>query len=289
MGLRNIQVTKLKRTPTFRKIALATWDRPGDPQIYGTMEVDLTKAYAWRDKLPEGAPKITVTHMVTRAMARAMKKHPDLNGFVRFRKIILRKNVDLALLATVEDDSGQQDLSSVKLRQVDEMSTPQIAEMLATKLKRIRDKKDTDLQKSSKLMSYFPGWIVRFLLWFTAFVSYTLNIRFPGVPKDPFAACIITNVGMFGLDIAYAPLVPYTRAPMVLLVGQAKLRPTVDDKGQIVARHIVTLNASIDHAFCDGALLANMVKVIQETFANPDEHFGQWIPPETNGKEAKTA
>ena len=64
MGLRNVPVT-----PPFRKIALGTWDRPGDPQIYGTLEIDLTNAYAWRDSLPEDAPKVTVTHMVARAMA----------------------------------------------------------------------------------------------------------------------------------------------------------------------------------------------------------------------------
>ena len=289
MGLRNVEVSKLKNTPPFRKIALGTWDRPGDPQIYGTLEIDLTPAYAWRDSLPEGAPKVTVTHMVARAIGLAMKRHPDVNGFVRFRKVILRKDVDVSMLVSIQHESGQEDLSSIKLKQVDQMSVPDIADKVAAKVRRIREKKDSEMQKSSQLMSHFPGWLVRFLLWFTAFVSYTLNIRFPGIPKDPFAACIITNVGMFGLDVAYAPLVPYSRAPIVLLVGQAKLRPVVDEEGQIVARPIVTLNASIDHAFCDGALLAKMVKVITESFANPAEHFGDWTPPEDRGAEEKEA
>jgi pyruvate/2-oxoglutarate dehydrogenase complex dihydrolipoamide acyltransferase (E2) component len=43
---------------------------------------------------------------------------------------------------------------------------------------------------------------------------------------------------------------------------------------RIEAREIVTLNASVDHRFCDGALLAKMVKVVRQAFDDPDTHFG---------------
>jgi pyruvate dehydrogenase E2 component (dihydrolipoamide acetyltransferase) len=161
---------------------------------------------------------------------------------------------------------------------VDEKGVREIAAEMAAKVERLRTKQDTELQKSSKLVSLMPGFLVRFFLWLTAFIGYTLNLRFPGIPKDPFGACILTNVGMFGLDVAYAPLVPYSRAPIVLLVGQAKKRPVVVDD-RVEVREIVTLNATIDHRFCDGALLAKMVKVIKESFEDPDAHFGPALPP----------
>ena len=119
MGIRNVKVKALKKTPPFRKVAIGTWGKPTDPQIYGTIEIDLTKAHAWRDKLPADTPKVTVTHMIARAVALAMKKHPDLNGFLRFRKIYLRQTVDMTVLVAVEHESGQEDLSSLKLRDVD--------------------------------------------------------------------------------------------------------------------------------------------------------------------------
>jgi pyruvate/2-oxoglutarate dehydrogenase complex dihydrolipoamide acyltransferase (E2) component len=277
MGLRNVKIKALKKTPPFRRIAMGTWAHPGDPQIYGTIDVDLTKAQLWKAKLPPSAPKVTVTHMIARAIAMAMAKYPDLNGFIRFRKIYLRQSVDISFLVAVQHPSGREDLSGMRLAAVDQMTVPEIAAAMAEKLERIRTKKDTELQKSTKLLSLLPGFLVRFALWLTAFLSYTLNIRFPGIPKDPFAACILTNVGSFGLDVAYAPLVPYSRAPMVLLVGEAKKRPVViADKVEV--REVVTLNATIDHRFCDGALLAKMVKVIREAFEDPDQAFGQWKP-----------
>ncbi|HOX44982.1 MAG TPA: 2-oxo acid dehydrogenase subunit E2 [Myxococcota bacterium] len=278
MGIRNVQVKALRKTPPFRKVAMGTWAHPGDPQIYGTLEIDLTKAYAWRDRLPPEAPRVTVTQMVGRAIGLAMARYPDLNGFVRFRKIYLRQSVDLAFLVAVQHPSGREDLSSIKVARVDEKGVTELAAEMAAKVERLRTRQDTELQKSSKLVSLMPGFLVRFFLWLTAFIGYTLNLRCPGIPRDPFGACILTNVGMFGLDVAYAPLVPYSRAPIVLLVGQAKPRPVVVD-GRIEVREVVTLNATIDHRFCDGALLAKMVKVIKESFEDPDAHFGPALPP----------
>jgi len=271
MGLRNVKVKPLRRTPPFRKVALGTWHGPGDPQIYGTLEIDLTKAYAWLERQPPGQ-RVTVTHMVARAIALALARHPDLNAFIRLRRIYLRQAVDLFVLAMVKHETGREDLTSVKVSHADEKGVADIAAEVDAKLKRVREKRDTELQKSSKLMSIIPGFLIRFVLKLVAFLSYTLNIRFPGIPRDPFGACLITNVGMLGLDIAYAPLVPYTRAPIVLLVGEAKKRPVViDDKIEI--RPLVTLNASIDHRLCDGALLAKMVRTIREAFDDPDSHF----------------
>jgi pyruvate/2-oxoglutarate dehydrogenase complex dihydrolipoamide acyltransferase (E2) component len=281
MGIRNVDVKPLKKTPPFRKIAMGTWAHPGDPQIYGTLDVDLTKAYAWRDKQPKDGPKVTVTHMIARAIGLAMKKYPDLNGFVRFRKVYLRKSVDMTFLVSFKHKSGREDLSSMRVKEVDQKSAAQIAEEMAAKVERIRDKADTEVQKSSKLLSIFPGFLVRWLLGLIAFITYTLNIRLPGVPKDPFAGCIITNVGMLGLDVAYAPLVPYSRVPVILLVGEAKKRPIVDADGKIVAREIVTINATIDHRFCDGVLLGKMVRVMREAFDDPDTYFAAPEPETT--------
>ena len=128
MSIRNVKIKKLKNTPPFRKVALGTWDHPGDPQIYGCLEVDLTKAYVWRDRQPKAEgerAKITVMHMVARAMGLAMKKYPDLNGFVRFKKIYMRESVDMFFQVAVPHESGRTDLTGVQvlkiLRQLDHL------------------------------------------------------------------------------------------------------------------------------------------------------------------------
>lgn len=272
MGLRNVDITHLKKTPTFRKLAIGTWDAPRGPEIYGQLDVDIEKALQWREAQAGDGPKITPLHMVAKAMGVAMGRHPDLNGFIRFGRIYLRNDVDTFIQVMTEGKEGRTDLTGVRVSGVDHKSAVQIAEEAAAQVARARDKKDLDVQKTANLINKMPGIIVRWLMNFIAFISYTLNIRMPGIPKDPFAGCMISNIGSLGMDTAFAPLVPYSRCPIVILLGQAKPRPVVIDD-QIVIRRIVRLNATIDHRFCDGALLSKMVKTIGEVFDAPEKYF----------------
>jgi pyruvate dehydrogenase E2 component (dihydrolipoamide acetyltransferase) len=79
---------------------------------------------------------------------------------------------------------------------------------------------------------------------------------------------VVTNVGSFGIDTAFAPFVPMGRCPMLLLVPEVKDRPVVVD-GEIVARPILRLCASFDHRIIDGAQAGKLAKVITELVAHP--------------------
>ena len=272
MSIRYVKIKPMRRIPPFRRLAAGTWGHPSDPQIYGTLKVDLTKANEWRKKHEGEDTKISPLPMVARAVALAMAKYPDLNGFIRFKKIYIRDSVDIFFQVATEHESGRQDLTGVRIIGADKKGVTEIASEIAGKVRRTREKKDTELQKTSGLLSHFPGFILFYLLKLVAFISYTLNLKFPGMPKDSFGGSMITNVGSLGLDVAYAPLVPYSRVPLIIVLGQAKPRPVVVD-GKVEAREVVTMNATIDHRFCDGALLAKMVRVIQQAFDDPDKYF----------------
>ena len=51
------------------------------------------------------------------------------------------------------------------------------------------------------------------MLKITSFLSYTFNLdlRWAGIPRDPFGSAMVTNVGSIGLPTALVPLVPYSR------------------------------------------------------------------------------
>lgn len=273
MSIRNVKIKPLRKVSTFRKTAIGTWKPPRNPEIYGTVEVDLTNANEWRAK-HGGDARISVLHMVARAIALSMEKYPDLNGLIRFRKIYLRESIDIFFQVATELEAGRQDLTGVRITDVNHKSVHQLAQEMADKVGRTRTEKDTALQKTARMLKAIPGFLLGIVMSVVAFISYNLNLRFPGIPPDSFGGCMISNVGSLGLDVAFAPLVPYSRVPLLILLGQAKQRPVVID-GQIEIREIVTLNATIDHRFCDGALLAKMVRVIQEVFADPDAYFGE--------------
>ena len=50
---------------SWRKISLHTWSSPGDPSVYGTLELDMSRAQRYIEQLrTESGVKVTITHLV---------------------------------------------------------------------------------------------------------------------------------------------------------------------------------------------------------------------------------
>jgi hypothetical protein len=60
------------RLTGWRKIANALWNAPRDPQIFGSLEIDATPALAFIEVARSKGHHVTATHLVGRAIARAL-------------------------------------------------------------------------------------------------------------------------------------------------------------------------------------------------------------------------
>jgi pyruvate dehydrogenase E2 component (dihydrolipoamide acetyltransferase) len=120
-----------------------------------------------------------------------------------------------------------------------------------------------------------------------AFLSFTLNLdlRWAGIPSDPFGSIMITNVGTLGLDVAYVPLVPFSRVPILLAVGAVKEKAVVDD-GKLAVARMMTISATFDHRIIDGFHAAALSKVLRAWMEHPYDHFDS---PEEAAKAAPLA
>lgn len=95
------------------------------PHFYVTAEIDMTEAARLKDALLRSelfAVPITYTHMVLKATALALKRHPRLNASYRDDAIELKSEVNLGMAVAVEDG-----LIVPVLRHVDELSLADIA------------------------------------------------------------------------------------------------------------------------------------------------------------------
>ena len=107
-----------------------------------------------------------------------------------------------------------------------------------------------------------------------SFVAYTLNLSptWLGVPRDAFGSIMITNVGSLGLDVAYPPLVPYSRVPILLAVNAVREAPVIEEK-RIVASKLMNVSVTFDHRFIDGVHAAQMAKILRSWIEDPFAHF----------------
>jgi pyruvate dehydrogenase E2 component (dihydrolipoamide acetyltransferase) len=77
-----------------------------------------------------------------------------------------------------------------------------------------------------------------------------------------------TNVGMMGVDIAYAPLIPMSRVGVIGLVGGVKQVPMVVD-GKIEIRPQLTGSATFDHRLGDGAQIGLFIRTVRAFIEDP--------------------
>jgi pyruvate dehydrogenase E2 component (dihydrolipoamide acetyltransferase) len=272
----NVDLHPPKRVPAFRKIAMGTWATTYDPQVYGTMAVRMERALEFIDAFREKTGKrLTVTHLVAKIVAIALERTPDANALMRWGRIYQRKHISVFLQVVMTDpETGKPDLSGVTLHDVDRMKLEEIVDATEKQVAKVRKDEDEALAKSRGLFSQLPAVILHRVLRFLSFVLYTLNLdlSFLGVPRDGFGSIMVTNIGSLGLEQAYAPLVPWSRVPLLVAVGKVTDEAVVDD-GRVVPGKLMRLSATFDHRLLDGAHAAALSRCVHEAFDDPTKFF----------------
>lgn len=265
-----------------RKLAIASWDGPREANIYGKLTVDATEALAYlEDVRARTGEKVTVTHLVGKAVATALAAEPSLNGHLRFGRYIPHQTVDMAFLVAMADGS---DLGKVKVTDVDRRSVADIAAVLRERADRLREGQDDDWERSKGIVRVLPTWVLKPLLrligWLTAGLG--IEARPLGLEAFPFGSAIITSVGMFGLDEGFVPPTPFARVPLYVLIGAVREQAVVID-GQVAARPTLTISATVDHRFIDGFQGGVLAQAFRRAFEDP------WSLDDETGATASVA
>jgi len=269
----NVRLKPAKKLSAWRKIAIGTWHGPGDPSVYGVLELNAEPALRYIELLKSKSnERITITHFVGKVAAESIRRHPQINSILRFGRIYPRE--DLNIFFQVASDSKGENLSGKCVRNIDKMSIEEISRSLNAGVKQIRDGDEGEYKKGKQLMGMIPGFLSGIFLNITAFISYTLNIWHPalGIPKDGFGCTMITNIGSLGLDMAFAPIVPYSRVPFLIAVGTVYVRAVVEN-GTIKPQKSIKLCVTFDHRLVDGIHASQMAQTVVKLFDNPEKEF----------------
>ncbi|MBI3723602.1 2-oxo acid dehydrogenase subunit E2 [bacterium] len=258
------------RLGSFRRFALAFWKPAQDGTIYGTIFTDATNMLALAKKAEaEHGVKITPGHVVGKALALGLRAAPQMNSKVIWGTIYQKETIDIYFQVDVE---GGKDLSGVLIERADEKSLLDIAKELREKATALRAGKDKQYERTQKgFLSRIPPFVLNRILRLLTFLEFNLGIALtflPGVKRDAFGTAMVTNVGMMGIDIAYAPLIPITRVGVIGLVGRVVDEPMVVD-GKIEIRPKLTASATFDHRLGDGAQIGVLVRTARAFMDNP--------------------
>jgi hypothetical protein len=257
---------------SFRKLAIGSWATAYDPTVYGTLTVRMDAALRFLDAFHQRTGvRLTATHLVLKALGEALRRCPDANALLRFQRIYLRQRVTLCAL--LPDAGG---LLPARIEDVDAKDLRTLAGELDATVAAVREGRDAGLERSRSLLRRVPRLLVRRCIGWLSFLTYTLNVdpSWLGLPRDPFGAAVVVDVEALGLDTAYLPLAPFTRAPIFLAPGAVR-EVAVVEEGRVVPGRVMNLNASFDHRFIDGYHAGVIARTLRDFLERPFESFGE--------------
>lgn len=271
-----------------RKIACGSWRTVGDPSVYALLEIEMSKALEFATAYSrQHGVRITPTHLVAKAITHCLRVRPELNGLVRRGKVYLRRHVSIFFHVHVPgkavDDSRDERLakallSGTTVHETDTKSLAEIAQAYRAQAADVRRGRDPSFAACLRIVSLLPWRLVPGFLNLGSWLVYDLNLDlgFLGLPQDPFGSVMITNVGGMGIDVAWAPLVPYTRVPLLLALGTIRDKAVVEN-GEVKVRPVLSIGVTFDHRLIDGAHAARMSDEFKKCFAEPAKYLGDEV------------
>ena len=272
----NVELVGRAELSPWRHMALGTWRTARDPSIYGTVSLRMDAASSYIERFREATGRrLTVTHLMAKVVGVVLAELPQINALPRWRGIYLREEVSVFFQVAIEDPrTGDVDLSGIKIREPHRKSLLEIIDEFEVKAARVRALDDQELEHSRSMLHRVPALFIGLALRVLGFLSYTFNLdlRWAGVPKDPFGSAMVTNIGSLGLESAFVPLVPFSRVSILIAMGEVEEVPVVD-AGAVGISKVMRLFATFDHRVVDGVHAAKMVRIVRDWLEHPFERF----------------
>ena len=275
--MKHLDLKKLHKLTPYQKVAIGTWKEAKDPSIYAEEDLDYTPVQAFSEKIfKEQGIRLTPTYIIAQTVSLIFTVRPQLNTILRGNMLYQRKNLSLSCLVSVdEEDQDISNLSSCVVHNTSQLNIIELYKILKQKVEQTKNNQDEVVQAQNRLLGKIPAVLMKYVLNTLSFILYTLNLKFKGMPQDPFGSVMISNLGQMGIDKAFIPLVYYSRVPVAIGIGLVKPRPFVLPDGTVTAKDMIRLNCTIDHRYIDGKSLSIMRKMLVYILSKPEK----WLLP----------
>lgn len=217
-------------------------------QVHALVELDVGEAAS---RLAVVDPHVSWTGFVIASLARAVAQHPDVNVRRAGGRILAFDHVDIG--ATVERQwAGRAILDIVTVHDADRKAPAEITELLHA----VKTGPGVDHRPKGAMRAVLalPGPLRR--------TAIRIAGTAPGVAAAFGPAVGVTSIGMFSRSWGWAvPLAPLT---VIATVGGVADRAVVRD-GRVVARPMLPITLSFDHALIDGAPASRFTETLRRT------------------------
>ena len=253
----------------WRVTAAAIYTTPTDSRVYGTLDIDVTDAKRFLDEKRGSGVKMTMVHLATAVLARAVAFDvPEMNCFIRRGRVVGRERLDVMVPVAI---GGGEGVSAILVRDAHTRTVTSIAEEIRMRAEENRSGTESKTAQNKYLLNRIP-WPLRrpafrFLKWIT--VDMGIKIKSLGLSANSFGSFVVSDIGSFGLNTGMTSLMPAAKIPAVIVLGKIEEKVVVRN-GEMVIRTILPLTGTFDHRIVDGLQIGKLARGIKRNFRKPE-------------------
>jgi pyruvate dehydrogenase E2 component (dihydrolipoamide acetyltransferase) len=254
-----MDTTPVQRDGMFRQFQIQKFARRLIvPAVTMTMNVDATRLIETRHKVNRqiaGTPRITVTHLVMKAVANVLVAYPILYSFFNGSRII--DNPELVLNIPVDIENH---VDYLAIRQPDSRSLIDIANECERGLGKI-NRNDGEFFACLRQIQAVPSWKRRIARWMP---GKTIDFL-----REHYGNFVISNFGSF--NVSHGSLVISQPLIASLCMGRISQTVTMAGNGDVRAGMNLPLSIVFDHRAVDGGYVGRFLGAVKELLEAPEE------------------
>lgn len=239
--------TRISETLT-RKVLMNAWEIPKDPTMFSSFSLDVTKLDIFNGKYPSH----TITGLMLQTMSKLRADYPELRNYISNNKLFNAKNNHVHLVVQLPTNGNH--LANIKFKDCHTLSLHDLSEKVINTIEIMSYCK----YKADELAKAHPELDTNF---YDYYLRHDNDIFSDLYPPHPVSS--LSNVGIFGYESAYSPLLPFETQKFTIC--EVDKKQVWDRKtSSFVIRDLLPVGVSVDHRVFDGNM--SLKKMTQIAF-----------------------
>lgn len=252
--------------PAVRRFMPFISPRRNESLVYFEHDVDVEPALAFLERRTQGREaegRITLFHLVLRAIALFLDERPRLNRFTAGGRVWQRDGIWITFSAKQRFDDDAPILT-VKRRIDPGASLDEMVEGITEDLSSGRRGERSTSDREVDLLLRLPAFLVHLLMRTVDWVDGLGLLPRSMITPDPmFCSVFVANLGSVGLEAGYHHLWEHGNCPLFCVMG--RIKPGADGK------RVITLKWTFDERVEDGLYCARTLERLRELIENPEK------------------
>ena len=265
---------KLIHTDPMHFIVPVLYPNRCDNEAYISEVLDLTHLdeYLEKKNAEIQGTRISPFVVIVAAMCKTLYLRPKMNHFIANSNTYKRNEVTASFVIKKHyNDNGEEGLAFIHTEPGDTLET--IHEKINKQIYECRNEvvKDSTQDAMEFFTNHLPRFISKTAIHFIMWLDKHGWVPKSFIENDPYySSVVLTYLGSIKLHAGYHHLTNWGTNSVFVSVGEKKLRPFYDRRGEMTLKDSIDIGLTIDERLADGYYYSKTIRLMKKLVENPE-------------------